>query len=56
LLKVGLGFEGKLVRMFDGFNAQIYIKVRPIVMTWGRFFDMKDLANRSFLKPGEVLV
>jgi len=39
----------------NGLDRQINIELWPIEMLWGRGFDVRDLVDSGFTKPGEVL-
>lgn len=49
-------FQGKPVWVFDGFDAQVNVEIRPVEMSGGGLLDVQDLPDRNIFEPGEILV
>ena len=50
------GFQWKSFRVFDGFYTQIYIQIRPIEVPGRRLLNVKNVPNRNFFEPREILI
>ena len=53
---MSLRFERKSIRVLDGFDSNIHIKLRPIEVARSRFLNIEDRSNGYILKPREVFV
>jgi len=50
----GLHFQWKSFWMFNYFNSQVNVKLRPEEMAWTRLLNINYFPNRCIFKPGEI--